>query len=194
MNLLRSPVSFADHRIKYQTEQRDIRSFDRPAHNIADTHTRSKLKRRHNSSSDSSLLEVAIKPKLHPLGRERSEHDITDAPSIEPKKKRKFVSSDSDQTSISSTPRDESFEKRARYKTREERYEPKEKKSRNSDHVSERKGSKRRRGKRGDRKKRAKRAGEELMYKFSSNRIGQERLTVGNPMIIPSSWYTAKNL
>jgi hypothetical protein len=193
-------MSFADHRTKYQTEQRDIRSFSHTAHDIADTHMRSKLKRRHDSSSDSSLLEVAIKPKLHPLGRERSEHNITEeqeAPSIQPKKKRKFVSSDSgafDESSVSSTPREGNFEKRARHKTREERYEPKEKKSRNSDRVGERKRSKTRREKRGDRKKRAKRAGEELMYNFSSNSIGQERLTVGNPMIIPSSWYTAKNL
>ncbi|EKD19282.1 uncharacterized protein L3040_009278 [Drepanopeziza brunnea f. sp. 'multigermtubi'] len=131
----------------------------------------SRGKRRHNSSSDSSLLEVTVRPKSHHLKR-------NDPSPPTPRKKQRIDSSDSGvsiQAASLIAPR-ETFEKRPRYKTREDRYEPKkEKRSRKND---ENKATTKKREKKGDRRKAAKRAGEDLMQNFSSNRIGQERLTM----------------
>ncbi|KAI9053668.1 hypothetical protein LZ554_002622 [Drepanopeziza brunnea f. sp. 'monogermtubi'] len=141
------------------------------AHISQDVLGPSRGKRRHNSSSDSSLLEVTVRPRSQHLKR-------NDPSPPTPRKKQRIDSSEpgvSIQAASSIQPR-ETFEKRPRHKTREDRYEPKkEKRSRKND---ENKATRKKREKKGNRRKAAKRAGEDLMQNFSSNRIGQERLTM----------------
>ena len=184
--MLRSSLAIADHRSKYQTIQHDIRPFNRPPQAIAETNPRAEGKRRHNSTSDSSLLEVTAEQKSHLLNRDVLESDKMEknkCSATQPKKKRIITLSESEtsECSSSSVSREEVFEKRARHRTREERYKPKEKKSRKSGKAAEEKWSKMRREKRGDRKRSARKAGEELLNTFSSKNIGQERLTVSSP-------------
>jgi hypothetical protein len=138
-------------------------------------------KRPHNSSSDSSLLEIAVRPKSAPLVRE----DTTAAGSKRRgersktyHKKRKTEPLEMALSSGSEN-HQETFEKRARHKTRDNLYEPKEKKKqKRSEKIASTKRSTSRREIKSDKRKAAKRAGENLMQNFSSKSIGQERLTV----------------
>jgi hypothetical protein len=93
-------------------------------------------------------------------------------------KKRKISDSDSE-SSINSYSHHETFQKRDRHKTREDRYEPKKRKHRSGTHDEARKWKKKRE-KRGDKTKASKKAAEDLMTNFSSKSVSQERLTVGN--------------
>lgn len=72
---------------------------------------------------------------------------------------------------------EETFEKRKRHKTREDRYEPAKKIKKSCPDVKKKK-NKHKKEKRGDRRKAAKKAGEDLIRKFSSKSIGNDRLTV----------------
>ncbi|KAH8648968.1 hypothetical protein BGZ60DRAFT_341503, partial [Tricladium varicosporioides] len=63
------------------------------------------------------------------------------------------------------------FEKRARHKTREDRYEPKEATKKEGRHMSKWE-------KKSYRRRTAKKTGEDLMSNFTSKNIGQERLTI----------------
>jgi hypothetical protein len=94
-------------------------------------------------------------------------------------KKRKIASSDSE-SSADSHVRHETFKKRDRHKTREDRYEPKKKKHQSEKQDGERKWKKKRE-KKGDKKKAARKAGEDIMNNFSSKSVAQNRLTVNGP-------------
>jgi hypothetical protein len=146
------------------------------------SHKLERLKRRRNSSSDSSILPAPIEvvstkqsPSGHGAGEQQGrQHGTT--------KRRRSKSP----TLITTFPharahRKETFEKRARHKTREDRYEPKtkspklEKDTKEKEKDINRTTSKRM--KKSDRSK-LKKDGGELMRNFSSKSIGQERLTV----------------
>ncbi|KAG4438521.1 hypothetical protein IFR05_005995 [Cadophora sp. M221] len=142
----------------------------------------SKRKRKHDSSSDSSLLEAPIRPLSHQWKQDGPRSVSPRQPENQqttPRKKGKVASSDSGLSSHPATPSPpkETFEKRARHKTREDRYEPK-KKDKKSGKITGEKSSRKKREKRGDRKKAARKAGDELMQNFSSKSIAQDRLTI----------------
>ncbi|KAE9381414.1 hypothetical protein N431DRAFT_551514 [Stipitochalara longipes BDJ] len=140
----------------------------------------SRRKRKHHTSSDSSLLQAPIGPKLQPAQGSNFEeiHLAREEVSDRPQKKRRTEAPVSERTSsISSTPKQEIFERRARHKTREDRYEPKKKVKKRPKDVDE-KQPRKKKEKRGDRKEAAKKAGEDLVRNFSSKSIGQERLTI----------------
>lgn len=131
-------------------------------------------------SSDSSLLNVSTAPVVKertkiPNRSRATEHgeDVTRSH----KHRKNLPSTTTSGASRSSVvqPKRETFEKRARHKTREDRYDMKK---RITKAEATEKPIKRRREKRGDRKKAARRASEELMNNFASNKIGQDRLTV----------------
>ncbi|PMD39816.1 hypothetical protein L207DRAFT_29117 [Hyaloscypha variabilis F] len=136
----------------------------------------SQRKRKHHTSSDSSLLEVPVKPNPPPVrGSALETKHLTrgKAPDRPPKKLRMEASvSEATTSSVVSNSKQETFEKRARYKTREDRYEPKKVKKRPKD--GDEKKPRRYKEKRGDRKK----AGEDLMRNFTSKSISNERLTI----------------
>ncbi|TVY36478.1 hypothetical protein LOCC1_G005395 [Lachnellula occidentalis] len=148
-----------------------------------DSGERRKYKRKQNSSSDSSLLEVPVPPKPQrsiPENRkdeplERRQHELQ----IHKKRKAEPIESDTADLSDQSSPPKETFEKRARHKTKEDRYEPKKKRHRSAKTV-EKKRSTTKPEKRRGRKKTAKEAGEDFIRNFSSKSIGQERLTVSS--------------
>jgi hypothetical protein len=154
-------------------------NFAHPQIGLEDNDGRRKPKRRHNSSSDSSLLEAPVRPKSRPLSVEEKIDRSPETPqqAQQHQKKRKPEPVELDIPSLSSLPSTpkETFEKRARHKTKEDRYDPKKKRSK-SEKATEKKRSKPK--KKGDRKKAAKKAGEDLIRNFTSKNIGQERLTV----------------
>jgi hypothetical protein len=158
--------------------QAHFRSFHEATHDAGDYLEIRRKRRRDSSSSDSSLLEPAVKLKLDQVIRGQVKPDISEEqekPSPHLQKKRKTEPSD-EGTSVQFSNPLETFEKRPRRKTRDDRYEPK-KKMKKSEKPNEGKRS-RTKGEKGDKKKAAKKAGEDLMHNFSSNRIAQERLTV----------------
>jgi len=146
------------------------------------TVARSRKKRKHHTSSDSSLLEAPVGVPPQPL---RGSDFKIENPAPEPcsghhrkKRKREASVSGTSISSASSKQKKETFERRPRHKTREDRYEPK-KKAKKGPKEDEERRLKKKKEKKGDRKKAAKKAGEDLMRNFSSKRISQERLTVG---------------
>ena len=146
--------------------------------NLGGLQVQSGRKRRHGSSSDSSLLKPAIKQSTM-LITEEGKGRSTEWLGIHPPhshKKRKVEPSDPG-TSTPSTARQETFEKRARHKTREDRYVPKKEKNKPGRNNRE-KEPRAKRLKKGDGKRAARRAGEDLMNSFASKSIGPERLTV----------------
>ncbi|KAL5320794.1 hypothetical protein ACEPPN_011604 [Leptodophora sp. 'Broadleaf-Isolate-01'] len=154
----------------------------RTPRNLAIAPGPSKRKRKHDSSSDSSLLEVPIRPQSHQWKQDDPRSISPRRPENQPttpRKKQKVASSDSGLSSHPATPSPpkETFEKRARHKTREDRYEPRKKEKRQGK-IAVEKSSRKKREKRGDRKKAARKAGEELMQNFSSKSIAQDRLTI----------------
>lgn len=77
--------------------------------------------------------------------------------------------------------REEIFEKRARHKTREDRYESKKQeklKTKDGEKITRTK-----RVKRGDAARAARKAGADLISNFTSKNIGQERLTVRGALL-----------
>ncbi|EDO00024.1 predicted protein [Sclerotinia sclerotiorum 1980 UF-70] len=136
-------------------------------------------------SFDSSLLEA---PRV-PVAKERA-RDIRELSATYDGKKttqshKHQKKPASTMTSISSQysvvqPRQETFEKRARHKTKEDRYDTKMK-SNKAEMVN--KPMKTRREKRGDRKKAARKASHDLMDNFASNKIGLDRLSVSRILV-----------
>lgn len=142
----------------------------------------SRKKRKHHTSSDSSLLEAPVGVRPQPL---RESEFMTENPARKPysdhhrmKRKREASVSGTSISSASSKPKQEIFERRPRRKTREDRYKPKKKAQKGSKDDEESRPRKKKE-KKGDRTKAAKKAGEDLIRNFSSKRISQERLTVG---------------
>jgi hypothetical protein len=137
-------------------------------------------KRRHNSSSDSSLLGPPTRLKSQQLVKEvsrRAASDPQEDGSTPPRKKQRIASSDSGipiPSSVSSNAVQQSFEKRARHKTREDRYEPK--KETKSKKARGGKSSKKKREK--SSQKAGRKSGTDLVHNFSSKSISQDRLTV----------------
>ncbi|KAF7894120.1 hypothetical protein EAF00_007634 [Botryotinia globosa] len=133
-------------------------------------------------SSDSSLLQASrmpvvdqrteIPPMSNPANRghvkekTRSHKHQRNVPST--------ITSISSRSSVVQL-KQETFEKRARHKTREDRYDTK-RKSDKAEAVD--KPIRTRREKRGDRKTAARKASKDLMSNFASNKIGKDRLTV----------------
>ncbi|KAL2064991.1 hypothetical protein VTL71DRAFT_4131 [Oculimacula yallundae] len=157
-----------------------------PSHGLildsANSHGILKEKRKRHSSSDSSLLEVPARPRSYQLKRDDPQPALFNPPEIQPtptRKKQRVGSSDSSLTNRSDVPdhTKETFERRARHKTREDRYEAKKKEPKKSKTRGET-PSRKKREKRGDRAKVAKKAGEELIQKFNSKNISQDRLTI----------------
>ncbi|KAG0650761.1 hypothetical protein D0Z07_2736 [Hyphodiscus hymeniophilus] len=135
-----------------------------------------KQKRRHRSSSDSSLIEPVLKPEPNLRKNELKPHvEKREEPVSHQAKKRKDASSESESTAESHARR-ENFTKRDRHKTRDDRYEPRKKKHKSDKQDGER-NPKKRREKKGDKGRASKKAGEELMNKFSSEKVSQDRLT-----------------
>jgi hypothetical protein len=137
---------------------------------------------RHNSSSDSSLPEPHTRPKSQQLVTEvsrRAAFDRQEDGSTPPRKKQRIATSDSgipSPSSVSSNAVQQSFEKRARHKTLEDRYEPK-KKDTKSKQARGGKSSKKKREK-SSQKRAGRKSGADLVHNFSSKSIGQDRLTV----------------
>ncbi|PBP19596.1 hypothetical protein BUE80_DR009575 [Diplocarpon rosae] len=147
------------------------------AHIYEDQQISTRGKRRHKSSSDSSLLEVPMRPQTTRLKRDDPHPTISkrrDQPTF--RKKQKMPHSDHGSSSHASShnPPRETFEKRARHKTREDRYEPKKKEER-SEKTGE---ARKKRENRGDRRRAAKKSGEKLMQNFSSKNVARDRLTM----------------
>ncbi|KAF4627362.1 hypothetical protein G7Y89_g10791 [Cudoniella acicularis] len=141
-----------------------------------------KSKRRHASSSDSSLLEVPVKAAPQSTIRRQDGDGISrhnEESVVQSRKRHQAESTSSAAGSVTghSSPPKEVFEKRARHKTREERYEPKVS-NRAIEITCEKKSSTSKRQKKSGQKKSAKKAGEDLMRNFSSKSIGQERITI----------------
>ncbi|CAD6445894.1 1c1bc657-780e-4206-8096-a53f0df5358b [Sclerotinia trifoliorum] len=130
-------------------------------------------------SFDSSLLEAPRLPVVKERARAPRELSATydGKKTTQSHKHRKkpasTVTSTSSQYSVVQ-PKQETFEKKARHKTKEDRYDPKKK----SNQAEVAKPIKTRRGKRGDRKKAARKASQDLMNNFASNKIGLDRLSV----------------
>lgn len=149
-------------------------------------------KRQHLSSSDTSLLEPAPKQISPRVSREEHSHKRRREESpLRTRKRRKAEPPESVELPQANI-RKETFEKRARHKTREDRYDPNKEKSRNrkEKEVEEaEKQPRKRREKKSDKRKAAKKAGEDLMNNFSSKSIGQDRLTVCiSPSLFPTSF------
>lgn len=155
---------------------------------------RSRAKRRHNSSSDSSLLEPAVTPKRPSWileernGKSQVSREETSFP---PSQKKRKVATSTVESSMSPIIPQETFEKRARHKTREDLYDPKRKRKRGNKNDEEKKLVTKR-TKKGDGKKAAKKAGEDLMNNFTSKSIGQDRLTVSHYLASQTLYNNAK--
>jgi hypothetical protein len=146
-------------------------------HGIDDTqqHSHHKGKRRHRSSSDSSFLEAIVKPKLR-KGETKAAPERREELVSNKAKKHEVVPSDSASLADSHV-HHETFEKRERHKTREDRFEPKKKRHK-SDKQDGTPKRKKKREKKGDKRQAAKKASEDLMNNFSSKSIAENRLTV----------------
>lgn len=137
-----------------------------------------RVRRRHTSSSDSSLLDYTISTKLDSRIRYDASDKYGKRDKIPPhlQVKRKAETLDPETPGQRSNQR-ETFEKRPRRKTRENLYEPKDQKK-DSELRSREKRLGTKRVKKGERKIAARRAGEDLMRNFSSEKIAHDRLTV----------------
>lgn len=167
---------------------RSIHHIGNPVHpqfGQEDDFGRRKSKRKRNSSTDSSLLEAPVRTKAQPL-ISKAYHDSPENPqkAAQVDEKRKFEPVEKDVGSVSSEENrpEEIFEKRARHKTKEDRYEPKKKRQK-SEKPSEKKRPSTKPEKKSDRRKAARKAGEDLIRNFSSKNIGQERLTVSSSQV-----------
>jgi hypothetical protein len=146
-------------------------------------------KRKNDTSSDSSLLEVPLIPRQRPhreadlkIGPPAGEQEFNP-----PRKSRKTVATISRTSTpsscASSAQKQNIFEKRPRHKPREDRYEPKKKVEKRSKDGEE-KGPRKKKEQKGNRKRAAKKSGEDLVRNFSSRSIGQERITASVNRII----------
>ena len=169
--------------INSPSTRREFSQLNTNARPRESNHRPGRSKKRHRSSSDSSILPERLEPAgtIQPSkGDERLEEN---EPGVKHRasKRHRSKSSAASRASLNVRPREkETFEKRARHKTREDRYEPKVKSSKveKDDKERETRRSTSKRLKKNDRNK-PKKDGGELMRNFSSKSIGQERLTVG---------------
>lgn len=143
-----------------------------------------KRKRTRNSSTDSSILEAVPQPRNHSATKHNTKPDaVGDHNRGTTAHKKQRISSKapeaSSYSSVAGIPRKETFERRARHKTREDRYDP-NKKNKQKKGGEDDKRQKKKKETKSERRKANKRAGEDLMRNFSSKSIGQERLTVSN--------------
>lgn len=141
-----------------------------------------------HASSDSSLLEASKMPVVDERTRIPQKTNVAIRGHVKERtrshKNQMNVLSTVTSTSSGSSavqPKQGAFEKRARHKTREDRYDTKRKADK-SEAVDKR--IRTRREKRGDRKKAARKASEDLMNNFASNKIGQDRLTVSRALAL----------
>jgi hypothetical protein len=146
-------------------------------------------KRKRHSSSDSSIIAVPVRPKSQPLDKgkeETSTGERLEKATDDFRKKRRTEPSEQSSSDpfADENPPNETFERRARHKTREDKYEPKTSKKKTKEASTEKKPREKKKEKRSDRKRAAKQSGEEVMNRFSSKSIGQERLTVSTFRII----------
>jgi hypothetical protein len=140
-------------------------------------------KRMLDSSSDCSFLECAL--ALDPRPETLHKHNMVEGIEIQEESKtrrqrrklERSVGLEGSVVSLSINQQVESFEKRRRHKTRENRYEPKKTLVDPKSQVNrERQGQKK--GKPKSRRKVPRTAGEDLMHQFSSKSVGLDRLTV----------------
>ncbi|OBT75964.1 hypothetical protein VF21_05768 [Pseudogymnoascus sp. 05NY08] len=147
---------------------------------VADERTHREKRR---DSSDSSLIQPAYEREGLPLrektiGQVASE-DQTRHTSKKAKKHRQHASSTTDdsQSEPDQPHRKETFEKRSRHKTNEDRYESKKARK----HVDENEKPAKKKTikvKRGDAAKASRKAGEDLMNGFRPKNVSQDRLTI----------------
>ena len=140
-------------------------------------------KRMLDSSSDCSFLECAL--ALDPRPETVHKHNMVEGIEMREKSKtrrqrrklERSVGLEGSVVSLSINQRVESFEKRKRHKTCEDRYEPKMALVDSKSQVNrEKQGQKKRKPK--SRLKVPRAAGEDLMHQFSSKSVGLDRLTV----------------
>jgi hypothetical protein len=145
-------------------------------------------KGKRHDSSDSSLLQPAYERAESPrrkkaitavedISEEETRHTSKNQGKKHKKPEALSLSSDDSQSESHRPQRIETFEKRSRRKTREDRYESKKK----SKHVvEENKTAKKKtiKVKRGDAAKASRKAGEDLINSFRSKNVAQDRLTV----------------
>lgn len=156
-----------------------IHTAHKPGDSKDTTESKSKANRKY-VSSDSSLLEVPrrsiAKERAKPPQKSNMEnHDEERSRSRKRRKNEPSIATSNSSQSSLVQPKQETFERRARHKTKEDRYDTKHKSSK-AEVID--KPAKTRREKKGDRKKAARKASEDLMNNFASNKIGQDRLTV----------------
>lgn len=139
-------------------------------------------KRMLESSSDCSFLERALASDPRPQTLDM--HNVVEGIDIQGLKTRRqcrklerSVGLEGTVVSLSINPQVESFEKRRRHKTREDRYEPKRALVNPKSQVNrEKKREKKEKAK--SRRKVPRNTGEDLMHQFSSKSVGLDRLTV----------------
>lgn len=134
-------------------------------------------------SSDSSLIQPAyereeLRLQETVIGQVTSQDRARPYSGKAKKHKQAALSTTADSQSDSDQPkRKETFEKRSRHKTREDRYESK--KARKYDSEDDKPAKKKTiKVKRGDAAKASRKAGEDLINGFKSNNVAQDRLTV----------------
>lgn len=132
--------------------------------------------------SDSSLLDLPTAPiaertTTYPPNPRATSHSEEFARAYKQQKTAPSTITSDSSHSLAMKPKSkqETFEKRARHKTREDRYDI-EIKTNKAEAVE--KPIRTRREKKGDRRKAIRKASEDLMISFASNKIGQTRLTV----------------
>lgn len=136
-------------------------------------------------SSESSFLERGHAPltKADKTRKEQAskEDDISEQEEVprqeERRKRRRSPSPNTEVSPIKDNKREEIFEKRARHKTKEDRYDPKKRAEKEREKM-EKKEKKSKRAKKGDRRKESKMPGETLMKNFESKNLANDRLTV----------------
>lgn len=140
------------------------------------------------NSSESSFLERghAPPPQADNNRKEQEvskENDISEQEDVsrqqERRKRRRSPSPDVEVSPIRNNKRKETFEKRARHKTNEDRYDPK-KRAEKEKEKREKKEEKSKRVKKSGRQKESKIPGETLMKNFESKNVANDRLTVSS--------------
>ncbi|KFZ00845.1 hypothetical protein V501_10423 [Pseudogymnoascus sp. VKM F-4519 (FW-2642)] len=163
-----------------QTRELRHASPERYDETVADKRTHREKRR---DSSDSSLIQPAyerevLPPREKTIGQVASE-DLTRHFSKKAKKHRQPASSTTDdsQSEPDQPERKETFEKRSRHKTKEDRYESKKARKQvvEDDKPAKKKTIK---VKRGDAARASKKAGEDLVNGFRPKNVSQDRLTI----------------
>ncbi|CAG8972916.1 hypothetical protein HYALB_00001336 [Hymenoscyphus albidus] len=174
-----SNISESKRESKLARQFAHLENHQNPAHT---NRAQPKPKEKHNVSSDSSLLEAQYTtPRVQPVksGREKRLTEQEQSPRPHKRCRTASTTSSSRKSSVDGERPKETFERRARHKTREDRYAPKAK-----DHKADKKQEKKRTTTKRAKKKNnpnPKKNGEELMRDFSSKNIGHDRLTIRPP-------------